>query len=124
MEDLVRKEEFLATAKGKYIRISPQKCRLVIDLIRGKYVGEALSILKYIKKRKASKIVEKVLRSAVSNAQQKNPQVDVDNLFITKAYVDEGPRLKRYRPAPFGRAHRILKRMSHITICLKERKGR
>jgi len=124
MAELAKKEEFLAIAKGRYIRISPQKCRLVVDLIRGKYVGEALSILKFLKKRKASKIVEKVLRSAISNAQQKSPQVDVDNLFITRAYVDQGPSLKRFRPVPFGRAHRILKRTSHITICLEEKKGR
>jgi|Deesub1362B_J571_1020462.scaffolds.fasta_scaffold00491_31 large subunit ribosomal protein L22 len=124
MAELAKKEDFLAIATGKYIRISPQKCRLIIDLIRGKYVGEALSILKFLKKRKASRIVEKVLRSAVSNAQQKNPQIDVDNLIITNAYVNQGPFLKRFRPAAFGRAHRILKRTSHITICLEEKKGR
>ena len=124
MEEMVQKEEYIAKASGKYIRISPQKCRLVVDLIKQKYVGEALSILRFAKKRKASRIVEKVLRSAISNAQQKSPQVDVDSLFIARAFVDQGPSLKRFRPVPFGRAHRILKRTSHITIYLEEKKGR
>ncbi len=124
MKELEEKEGYLARASGKYIRISPQKCRLVVDLIRQKYVGEALSILRFAEKKKASQIVEKVLRSAISNAQQKSPQVDVDNLFIAQAYVDQGPTLKRFRPVPFGRAHRILKRTSHITIYLEEKKGR
>lgn len=114
----------IAKAIGRYIRISPQKCRLVADLIRHRYVGEALTILRFCEKKKASAIIEKVLRSAIANAQQKSPEVDVDNLYIAKIYVDPGPSWKRIRPAPMGRAYRVLKRTSHIHIYLGERKGR
>ncbi|MFQ6083420.1 MAG: 50S ribosomal protein L22 [Candidatus Aminicenantia bacterium] len=124
MKDEKEETEFISQAQGKYIRISPQKCRLIVDLIRERYVGEALSILHFSNKKKASVIVEKVLRSAIANAQQKSPGIDVDNLFIARVYVDQGPVLKRFRAAPFGRAHRILKRTSHITIYLEEKKGR
>ena len=86
-----------------------------MDLIRGKNVSEALAILRFTKKR-ASKEVEKVLKSAIANAEQKEEGTDVDRLFISKAWVNEGPRMKRLRPAPMGRAYRIQRRMSHITI--------
>jgi large subunit ribosomal protein L22 len=111
-------------ASGKYMRISPQKCRLITDLIKDRFVGEALTILQYSRKKKPSKIVEKVLRSAVANAQQRDPNVDVDNLFITETFVNEGPMWKRFRAAPQGRAVRILKRTSHVHIILEEKKGR
>ena len=111
-------------AVGKYVRISPQKCRLVTDLIKDRFVGEALTILQYSSKRKPSTIVEKVLRSAVANAQQKDPNVDVDSLFITETFVNGGPMWKRFRAAPMGRATRILKRTSHVHIILEEKKGR
>jgi len=111
-------------AAAKYVRISPQKCRLVADLIRDRYVGEALTILQFSTKKKASLIVEKVLRSAIANAQQKDPNVDVDNLYISRIFVNQGPQMKRFRAAPMGRAARILKRTSHVHIFLEERKGR
>lgn len=114
----------VAQAGGRYVRISPQKARLVADLIRDRFVGEALTILRFSEKKKASAIIEKVLRSAIANAQQKSPDVDVDNLFIARIFVNEGPRMKRIRPAPMGRVYRILKRSSHVHIFLEERKGR
>ncbi len=109
-----------ARATAKYIRVSPQKARLVVDLIRGKQAGEAMSILRFTKKR-ATHEIEKVLRSAISNAEQKSDTVDVDRLFVAKAYVNEGPRSKRLRPAPMGRAYRYQRRMSHITVVVEER---
>jgi large subunit ribosomal protein L22 len=114
----------VAQAVSKYVRISPQKCRLVTDLIRERYVGEALTILHFSKKKKASAIVEKTLRSAIANAQQKVPNIDVDDLFIFQIYVNEGPRWKRWRAAPMGRAAGILKRTSHVHIYLEEKKGK
>jgi large subunit ribosomal protein L22 len=114
---------YLAHAVARYVRLSPQKGRLVADLIRDRYVGEALSILRFSEKRKISAILEKVLRSAIANAQQKSPNVDVDNLFVGKVHVDGGPSAKRIRPAPQGRAYRIIKRTSHVHIYLQE-KGR
>jgi len=110
-------------AVSRYVRISPQKCRLVTDLIRDRYVGEALTILRFSKKKKASAIVEKALRSAIANAQQKVPDVDVDNLFIAEVFVNQGPVWKRWRAVPMGRAARILKRTSHVHVHLEERKG-
>jgi large subunit ribosomal protein L22 len=95
-----------------------------VDLIRERFVGEALTILRFSAKKKASQIVEKTLRSAIANAQQKQPEVDVDTLVVAKIHVDEGPSWKRIRPAPMGRAFRILKRTSHVHIYLDEKKGR
>jgi large subunit ribosomal protein L22 len=119
MED----QNIVSQAVSKYVRISPQKCRLVADLVRERYVGEALTILRFSKKKKASAMVEKVLRSAIANAQQKVPNVDVDNLFISKIFINQGPQWKRWRAAPMGRAARILKRTSHVHIYLEEKKG-
>jgi len=116
-------ESIVSRAVAKYVRISPQKGRLVADLIRDRYVGEALTILHFSKKKKSSMIVEKVLRSAIANAQQKDPNVDVDNLYISKVFINQGPQMKRFRAAPMGRAARILKRTSHVQITLEERKG-
>jgi large subunit ribosomal protein L22 len=110
-------------AFGRFIRMSPQKSRLVADLIRDRYVGEALTILRFSEKQKISGILEKVLRSAIANAQQKTPGIDVDNLYISKIQIGGGPVAKRVRPAPQGRAYRIIKRTSHIQIYLDE-KGR
>src|SRR5580704_5772307 len=94
-------------AKARYVRVSPQKARLVIDLIRGQRAGEAIQVLRFTKKRIA-KDVEKILRSAIANAERKaedaGAALDVDELFVTRCYVNEGPRWKRLRPAPMGRA--------------------
>jgi large subunit ribosomal protein L22 len=104
-----------ARATAKYIRGSAQKIRLVVDLIRGKNVSDALTILRFTKKR-ASKDVTKVLKSAIANAEQRAEGADVDSLYVSQAYVNEGPRMKRVRPAPMGRAYRIQRRLSHISI--------
>jgi large subunit ribosomal protein L22 len=108
-----------ARATAKYILISPYKARLVIDLIRGKKVDEALNILESTPK-KAARIIKKVLLSAVANAEN-NYEMDADKLYVAAAYVNEGPRLKRVWPRAWGRASRILRRMSHITIEVEER---
>jgi len=110
----------IARATAKYLRMSPQKARLVIDLIRGKGVNEAIVTLRFARKRAARPIL-KVLDSAIHNAQEKSETLDVDNLFVEKAYIDEGPRLKRIRPAPMGRAFRYQRRMAHVTIELGEK---
>ncbi|GAB4351629.1 MAG: 50S ribosomal protein L22 [Candidatus Abyssubacteria bacterium] len=109
----------IAKAKARFVRVTPRKARLVVDLIRGKRTDEALSILRFTPKG-AAKIVENVLKSAISNAEQRD-DVNVDLLFVSKATVDGGPTLKRLRPAPMGRAVRVLKRTSHITIELDEK---
>jgi large subunit ribosomal protein L22 len=109
-----------ATASSKYLRMSPQKVRLVVGLIRGRDAGEALNILRFTKKR-ATREIEKVLRSAIANAEQKSENVDVDRLVVAEAYVNDGPRAKRIRPAPMGRAYRYQRRMSHITVVVEER---
>ena len=106
-----------AKATAKYIKGSPQKARLVIDLIRGKPVEDALSILQFSRKR-AAKPIEKVLRSAIASAEQKLAAVNLENLFVKEAFVNLGPTKwrSRLRPAPMGRAHRQMRRQSHITI--------
>lgn len=103
-------------AIGRFIRISPQKVRRQISAIKGKPVEEGINILKFMPQ-KAAGILEKIVRSAVANADQK-PDVDVDTLVIRNVYVDEGPRLKRFRARARGRGARILKRTSHITVVL------
>jgi large subunit ribosomal protein L22 len=105
-------------AIAKYIRISPTKARLVADLIRGKRVDDALTLLKFVPK-KGARLMSKVLHSALTNAEQ-NPSVDVDTLYVKKIFVDGGPTMKRWRPRAMGRANRILKRSSHITVILDE----
>ncbi len=104
-----------AKAEARYIRVSPQKARLVIDLIRGLNAGEAIQLLKMTNKKMAP-VVEKVLRSAIANAENKNNDIDVDNLTVSEAYVNEGPRMKRIRPAPMGRAYRYQRRIAHIVV--------
>jgi large subunit ribosomal protein L22 len=109
-----------AKAEARYVRVSAQKARLVVDLIRGAKAGEAITILKTTNKRIAP-AVEKVLRSAIANAENKSSDVDVDNLIVTEAYVNEGPRMKRVRPAPMGRAYRYQRRSSHIVVKVGEK---
>jgi large subunit ribosomal protein L22 len=113
----------LSHAVARYIRMSPQKGRLVADLIRDRLAGEALTILRFSDKKKIAAILQKVLRSAIANAQQKSPNVDVDNLYISRIQINGGPIAKRIRPAPMGRAYRVQKRTSHVHIYLDE-KGR
>jgi large subunit ribosomal protein L22 len=108
-----------ARAEARYIRISPQKARLVVDLIRGRNAGQALTILRTTNKRIALS-VEKVLRSAIANAQNRSTDVDVDKLVVSEAYVNEGPRSRRVRPAPMGRAYRYQRRVSHIAVTVAE----
>jgi len=110
----------LAKAEARYVRVSPQKARLVVDLIRGLQAGDAITILQGVNKRIAP-AVEKVLRSAIANAENKSEDVDVDKLVVTEAYVNEGPRTKRIRPAPMGRAYRYQRRMAHIVVKVGER---
>ena len=109
-----------ARAEARYLRTSPQKARLVVDLIRGQRAGDAINILRTTNKRIAPS-VEKVLRSAIANAENRSNDVDVDKLIVTEAYVNEGPRMKRIRPAPMGRAYRYQRRMAHIVLKLGER---
>ena len=109
-----------ARAIARYVRISPRKVRLVVDLIRGKRVGEALAILRHTPKA-ASPVVEKVLQSAIANATH-NYNMDPNDLYVAKIYVDEGPTLKRFIPRSRGMANRINKRTSHITVVVSEKK--
>ena len=108
---------------ARFIRVSPQKARLVIDLIRGQRAEQALQTLRFTKKRVARE-VEKTLRSAIANAERKaddsGESLDVDALFVTRCFVNEGPRWKRLRPAPMGRGFRYVKRTSHIVIEVAE----
>jgi large subunit ribosomal protein L22 len=112
--------DYLAKAEARYVRVSPQKARLVIDMVRGQQVGDALNTLRAVNKRIAPAI-EKVLHSAIANAENLSQDVDVDKLFVTEAYVNEGPRQKRIRPAPMGRAYRYQRRSSHIVVMVGER---
>lgn len=110
-----------AQATAKYVRTSAQKAGLVCDLIRGKDINRALSALQFSKKAVARDLA-KVLRSAVANAQQQDGfGGDVERLFISKAHADNGPSMKRVRPAPMGRAFRIIKRTAHLTVEVTER---
>ena len=105
-------------AVTRYVRIAPRKVRIVTELVKGKSAEEALTILKFLPK-KAAGLVSKTLQSAVANAEQ-NPNIDVDTLYIKRIFVDGGPSMKRWRARAMGRATRIVKRSSHITIILDE----
>jgi large subunit ribosomal protein L22 len=111
-------------AEHRFVRVSPQKARLVCDMIKGRRVEDALNALTFSPKR-ISPDVEKVLRSAVQNAtymnDEKGLEIDIDNLFVKNAIANEGPRMKRIRPAPMGRAFRYQRRLAHIAIVLAER---
>ena len=112
-------------AEARFQRVSPQKARLVLELIKGRRVEEALNTVAFTKKSVAP-LVEKVLRSALQNAnylsQEQGLDVDVDNLYVKSAVANEGPRMKRIRPAPMGRAYRYQRRLAHIVISVAERK--
>ncbi len=111
-------------AQTRFVRVSPQKARLVLNQIKGQRVENALNTLAFSKKRIAGKI-EKLVRSAVENANylstEKNIDVDLDNLYVKHAVANDGPRMKRIRPAPMGRAYRYVRRIAHIEIALAER---
>lgn len=109
----------VATSVAKYVRTSPRKIRLVIDAIRGRKVQDALNILRFTPKR-AAKTVEKVLNSAVANAEN-NHQMNPDDLYICKVHVDKGPTMMRWIPRAMGRASLIHKRTSHITVSVMEK---
>lgn len=110
-------------AQTKFIRVSPQKARLVVDLIRGRRAEDALQTLRFTKKRIAREI-EKTLRSAIANAERKaedaGESLDVDGLFVSRCFVNDGPRWKRMRPAPMGRGFRYQKRTAHIVVGVAE----
>ncbi len=112
-----------AQAMARHVRMSPQKVRLVVDLIRGHRAEEALQILRFTKKRAAHDI-EKVLRSAIANAERKaedaGASLDVDELYVSQCFVNEGSRWKRLRPAPMGRAFRYQRRTAHIVVAVAE----
>jgi large subunit ribosomal protein L22 len=116
-------EPLEGSAVARYVRISPQKARLVVDLIRGEAAERALTILGTARKR-AARDIEKVLRSAIANVQRKaedaGSSLDVDRLFVSRCAVNEGPVLKRFRGAPFGRAHGYVHRTSHIVVAVAE----
>lgn len=107
------------TAKHKFARISPQKCRLIADQIRGLPVESAIEALNFGVTKSAG-LMKKVLESAIANAEH-NEGADIDELRVSKVMVDEGPTMKRIRPRAKGRANRILKRTSHITVCVADR---
>ena len=114
------------TAKLNYVRVSPQKARLVLELIKGRRVEEALDTLCYTRKGIAPQIY-KLLRSAVENASyvsaEKSLDVDLDRLYVKQAIANDGPRMKRIRPAPMGRAYRYQRRIAHLNIVLAEKTG-
>jgi large subunit ribosomal protein L22 len=114
-----------ASARAKYIRTSAQKAKLVMDLIRGRSASEALAILRFTKKGVAREI-EKALRSAIANAvyvadRNQKRRLDEDDLYVSACCADQGPSLKRVRPAPMGRAYQVIKRTAHLTVTVAER---
>jgi large subunit ribosomal protein L22 len=115
-----------AKAKARFVRVTPQKARRVVDLIRGKQAGEAVAVLKFAPQA-AGETVLKVVESAIANAREtakrSNERLDEADLYISEVFVDEGPTLKRFRPRAQGRASQILKRTSHITVVVAERES-
>jgi len=113
-------------AEARFQRVSPQKARLVLDLIKGRGVEEALTVAQFTKKRIAP-VIHKLLTSAVDNAKylsgEQGLDLDVDNLYVKQALANEGPRMKRIRPAPMGRAFRYQRRLTHIVLSVAERDG-
>jgi len=123
MADVQTPSSIQAHALARHVRMSPQKARLVMDLIRGQRAQDALNTLRFTPKR-AAKHIEKVLRSAIANAERKaddaGSPLDVDQLFVSNCFVNEGPRWKRLRPAPMGRAFRYQKRTAHLWVGVAE----
>ena len=113
-------EGLVGHVRLRYVGTSAQKARLVVDLVRGRQVEEALATLQLTGKAVAREVL-KALESAVANARQKKPEIDVDRLFVKTAFVDGGPSFKRIRPAPMGRAFRVQRRMCHVTLGLGEK---
>ena len=110
-----------ARAVLRFVRVAPRKARPVVDMIRGQQVPLALAMLKHLP-RHAARVIEKVLRSAVANLQQKDGfSGDIDRLYVSACYANQGPSLKRVRPAPMGRAYRVVKRSAHLTVRITER---
>ncbi len=115
--------EMVSQATARYVRGAPSKVRLVADTIRGRKIPEALGMLE-LSNRKAARQLEKVVRSAIANAESNDPSIDIDELVVAEVYVNQGSSLPpRIRPQPMGRAFPILKRTSHITVKLSEGKG-
>ena len=114
-------ESQVARASARYLRVSPRKARRIIDIVRGTKVTEALDVLRF-DEHAASEDVYKVVASAIANAEH-NQRLDPDTLWISEAYVDEGPTLKRFRPRAQGRAYRIRKRTSHVTVVVESRES-
>jgi len=112
----------LSKAIARFTRISPRKARVIVDLVRGRQAGEALQVLEFTRK-SAAPLIKKLIESAVANARAKSPALDVDTLFVETAFVDKAPNkhLRRWRPRAMGRATRVQKGSSHITIVLAER---
>jgi large subunit ribosomal protein L22 len=112
----------VSKASVRFMRVSPRKARVIVNLVRGRQAGEALQLLEFTHKA-AAPIVKKLIESAVANAKTKSPNVDVDSLYVETAFVDKAPnkQLRRWRPRAMGRATRIQKGLSHITIILGER---
>jgi large subunit ribosomal protein L22 len=106
-------------AVARFVRLSPRKARMIMDQIRGKQVEEAINLLSFAPQKSAF-IIKKLVNSAVSNAEQ-NTEMDVDKLYIKRIYADQGPSLKRFRARALGRASRIRKRTSHLTVVLEEK---
>ena len=115
-----------AKAKARFVRVTPQKARRVVDLIRGKQAGEAVAVLKFAPQSAAEpvlKTVQSAIANAVEGAKRNSERLDEADLFISEVFVDEGPTLKRFRPRAQGRASQILKRSSHITVVVAERES-
>jgi large subunit ribosomal protein L22 len=112
----------LSKAIARFTRISTRKARVVVNLVRGRQAGEALQLLEFTRK-SAAPLVKKLIESAVANAKTQSPNVDVDSLFVETAFVDKAPakNMRRWRPRAMGRATRVEKGLSHITIVLAER---
>ena len=112
---MAEEKKAVSRAIGKYLRIAPRKARVIADLVRDKGVEEALAILRF-KRRSGTRELRKIIESAVANAGQSKEKLDVDKLYVSRVFVDAGPTLRRFLPRAMGRATRIRKRSSHVTV--------